>query len=175
MDRFQQPSELDEATKSETASALTKSRQFLTDRLLPDLDRANRDHNSLVAQIEEYKKLRDTLRSLDNDPQQPSGATDKAAKAANALLADIGGGVAVKTHLIEEEKPIISLGLANFYAQLTNREARAFINKKLTLLETKRDRAIDKLAQIEAHIHLTSTSITQLDNLYRGGSIIDDV
>lgn len=37
---------------------------------------------------------------------------------------------------IEDEKPIVSLGLANFYAQLTNREARAFITKKLSLLET---------------------------------------
>jgi hypothetical protein len=37
---------------------------------------------------------------------------------------------------IQDENPIISLGLANFYAQLTNREARAFITKKLTLLET---------------------------------------
>lgn len=37
---------------------------------------------------------------------------------------------------LENEKPIISLGLANFYAQLTNREARAFITKKLALLET---------------------------------------
>lgn len=36
---------------------------------------------------------------------------------------------------IKDEMPIVSLGLANFYAQLTNREARAFITKKLTLLE----------------------------------------
>lgn len=31
--------------------------------------------------------------------------------------------------------PIVSLGLANFYAQLNNREARAYITKKLELLE----------------------------------------
>lgn len=147
MDRFKQDSELDEATKAETADALAKSRQFLTSRLLPDLDRANRDHQSLVAQIDEYKKLRETLRSLD----EPSADSKK-----KTLLADVGGGVAIQTQLLEEEKPIISLGLANFYAQLTNREARAFITKKLTLLETKRDRAIDKLAQIEAHVHLVS-------------------
>ncbi|EST04790.1 Prefoldin alpha-like protein [Kalmanozyma brasiliensis GHG001] len=173
MDRFQQPSELDEATKAQTADALVKSRQFLTTRLLPDLERANRDHQSLVAQIDEYRKLRETLRSLDTDEgrMKNESVVDKGA----TLLADVGGGVAVPTQLLQDEKPIISLGLANFYAQLTNREARAFINKKLTLLEAKRDRAIDKLAQIEAHIHLTSASITQLDNLHRGGSIIDDV
>ncbi|KAJ9480284.1 Short chain dehydrogenase/reductase [Pseudozyma hubeiensis] len=173
MDRFKQDSEIDEATKVETADALARSRQFLTSRLLPDLDRANRDHQSLVAQIDEYKKLRETLRSLDTDDSgiKHSNSKDKDA----ILLADIGGGVAAETQLVHNENPIISLGLANFYAQLTNREARAFITKKLTLLETKRDRAIDKLAKIEAHIHLTSTSITQLDNLHRGGSIIDDV
>ncbi|SPO27034.1 uncharacterized protein UTRI_10495_B [Ustilago trichophora] len=166
MDRFQQESEIDEATKAETADALAKSRQFLTTRLLPDLDRANRDHQSLVAQIDEYKKLRETLRSLDTDEDRIKDINARSKGA--MLLADIGGGVAAQTQLIEDEKPIISLGLANFYAQLTNREARAFITKKLALLETKRDRAIDKLAQIEAHIHL-------LDNLHRGGSIIDDV
>ncbi|KIS69650.1 uncharacterized protein UMAG_10066 [Mycosarcoma maydis] len=173
MDRFRQDSEIDEATKAETADALTKSRQFLTSRLLPDLDRANQVHQSLIAQIEGYKKLRETLRSLDVDENRvkDSNVADKDA----TLLADIGGGVAAQTRLLEGENPIVSLGLANFYAQLTNREARAFITKKLSLLEIKRDRAIDKLAQIEAHIHLTSTSITQLDNLHRGGSIIDDV
>ncbi|CDU25990.1 uncharacterized protein SPSC_06161 [Sporisorium scitamineum] len=173
MDRFKQESKIDEATKAETADALAKSRQFLTSRLLPDLDQANRNHQSLVAQIDEYKKLRETLRSLDTDEGRIKDSS--VAPKDQTLLADIGGGVAVQTQLLEEEKPIISLGLANFYAQLTNREARAFITKKLTLLETKRDRAIDKLAQIEAHVHLTSTSITQLDNLHRGGSIIDDV
>ncbi|SAM83045.1 uncharacterized protein UBRO_03600 [Ustilago bromivora] len=168
MERINSANELDEATKVETAEALTKSRQFLTTRLLPDLDRANREHQSLVAQIDEYKKLCDALRLFDNN------ATSKV-KVGDTVLADVGSGVAVETKLIEYEKPIISLGLANFYAQLTNREARAFITKKLDLLETKRDRAIDKLAQIEAHIHLTSTSITQLDNLHRGGSIVDDI
>ncbi|SNX85468.1 uncharacterized protein MEPE_04177 [Melanopsichium pennsylvanicum] len=172
MDRFQQESEIDEATKVETADALAKSRSFLTNRLLPDLDKANRDHQSVVTQIDEYKKLRDTLRSLDTDEDRMKDV--KVAGKNATLLADIGGGVAAETQLLHDEKPIISLGLANFYAQLSNREARAYITKKLNLLETKRDRAIDKLSQIEAHIHLTSTSITQLDNLHRGGSIIDD-
>nr|CDI53261.1 short chain dehydrogenase reductase [Melanopsichium pennsylvanicum 4] len=150
MDRFQQESEIDEATKVETADALAKSRSFLTNRLLPDLDKANRDHQSVVTQIDEYKKLRDTLRSLDTDEDRMKDV--KVAGKNATLLADIGGGVAAETQL----------------------EARAYITKKLNLLETKRDRAIDKLSQIEAHIHLTSTSITQLDNLHRGGSIIDD-
>ncbi|GAC72085.1 hypothetical protein PANT_6c00058 [Moesziomyces antarcticus T-34] len=166
MDRFEQETEIDEATKSETATALAKSRQFLTNRLLPDLERANRDHQSLIAQIDEYKKLRETLRSLDTQEDRLNDAAVRFKDA--SYLADIGAGVAAPTKLIQDENPIISLGLANFYAQLTNREARAFITKKLTLLETKRDRAIDKLAQIEAHIHL-------LDNLHRGGSIVDDL
>lgn len=37
--------------------------------------------------------------------------------------------------------PIVSLGLANFYAQLTNRETRAYITKKLDLLEKYADAA----------------------------------
>ena len=97
MDRFRQDSEIDEATKAETADALTKSRQFLTSRLLPDLDRANQVHQSLIAQIEGYKKLRETLRSLDVDENRvkDSNVADKDA----ALLADIGGGVAAQTRL----------------------------------------------------------------------------
>lgn len=134
MDRYKQETEIDEATKAETAEALTKSRQFLTNRLLPDLDRANRDHQSLVAQIDEYKKLRETLRALDTEEGRLNDGSENVKGA--TLLADIGGGVAAQTTLMEEEKPIISLGLANFYAQLTNREVRAFINKKLALLET---------------------------------------
>lgn len=97
MDRFKQDSEIDEATKAETADALAKSRQFLTARLLPDLDRANRDHQSLVAQIDEYKKLRETLRSLDTDEHRIKDES-KTVKDAT-LLADIGGGVAVETQL----------------------------------------------------------------------------
>lgn len=175
MDRFKQESELDEATKSETAAALAKSRQFLTNRLLPDLDTANRNHQNLVTQIDEYRKLRDTLRSLDTHEGPTPDSAAKSSLKDTTFLSDVGAGVAVQTQLIPDENPVISLGLANFYAELTNREARAFITKKLALLETKRDRAIDKLAQIEAHVHLTSTSITQLDNLHRGGSIIDDL
>lgn len=97
MDRFKQDSEIDEATKAETADALAKSRQFLTTRLLPDLERANRDHQSVVAQIDEYKKLRETLRSLDTEEDRikSEDARDKEA----TLLADIGGGVAVPTQL----------------------------------------------------------------------------
>lgn len=97
MDRFKQESEIDEATKAESAAALAKSRQFLTTRLLPDLDRANREHQSLVTQIDEYKKLRETLRALDtnedrmNDSNPTSNAT--------TLLADIGAGVAAPTQL----------------------------------------------------------------------------
>lgn len=97
MDRYKQESEIDEATKLETAEALAKSRQFLTNRLLPDLDRANRDHQSLVAQIDEYKKLRETLRSLDTEDGRLNDGTDKAKNA--SLLADIGSGVAVQTKL----------------------------------------------------------------------------
>lgn len=97
MDRFKQDSEIDEATKAETADALAKSRQFLTTRLLPDLERANRDHQSVVAQIDEYKKLRETFRLLDTEEDRikSEDARDKEA----TLLADIGGGVAVPTQL----------------------------------------------------------------------------
>lgn len=97
MERFQQESEIDEATKAETADALAKSRQFLTNRLLPDLDRANRDHQSLVTQIDEYKKLREALRSLDTDQDRMKDST--AIKKDATLLADIGGGVAAQTQL----------------------------------------------------------------------------
>lgn len=98
MDRINQTNELDEATKAGTAEALTKSRQFLTTRLLPDLDRANREHQSLVTQIEEYKKLRETLRSLDTEDGPISDAARKA-KTGEILLADVGAGVAVETQL----------------------------------------------------------------------------
>lgn len=92
MERINSANELDEATKVETAEALTKSRQFLTTRLLPDLDRANGEHQSLVAQIDEYKKLRDALRLFDNN------ATSKV-KVGDRVLADVGSGVAVETKL----------------------------------------------------------------------------
>ncbi len=101
MDRFSQTSELDEATKAETAEALNKSRQFLTTRLLPDLDRANRDHQGLVAQIDEYKKLREALRSLDTEEgrlNDGTAAKSRGAKGAT-MLADVGGGVAIQTQL----------------------------------------------------------------------------
>ncbi|PWY97637.1 hypothetical protein BCV70DRAFT_202692 [Testicularia cyperi] len=172
MERFKQKAEKDEATRSETETALAKSRQFLTDRLLPDLETANQHHKSLLTEIDNYRALRDKLRALDTTDIR---ASEKSSDPDPTLLADIGSGVAVQTKLLKDELPIVSLGLANFYAQLSNREARAFISKKLELLEKKRDRAVDKLAQIEAHIHLTSTSITQLDNLHRGGRIIDDL
>lgn len=97
MDRFKQDSEIDEATKDETADALAKSRQLLTSRLLPDLDQANRNHQSLVAQIDEYKKLRETLRSLDSNDNRIKHSSAPAKDA--TLLADIGGGVAVQTQL----------------------------------------------------------------------------
>lgn len=94
MDRFKQESELDESTKSETAAALTKSRQFLTQRLLPDLEAANTQHQSIVTQISEYKTLRDVLRSVDITDAQP-----KVPDADATMLTDIGAGVAIQTQL----------------------------------------------------------------------------
>lgn len=94
MNPLTQASELDEATRSETQAALTKSRRFLTERLLPDLEIANTQHQSIVTQIAEYKTLRDLLRSLDSTDAQPKNSNGDA-----TMLADVGAGVAVQTQL----------------------------------------------------------------------------
>lgn len=93
MDRFQQESQLDEATRQETAAALIKSRQFLTQRLLPDLENVNSQHESIVTQIDDYKALRDTLRSLD------SNVLSSAQDADMTRLTDVGAGIAVQTQM----------------------------------------------------------------------------
>ncbi|EPQ30972.1 uncharacterized protein PFL1_01161 [Pseudozyma flocculosa PF-1] len=169
----------DEATPSETSAALLRSRTFLTTRLLPDLDGAQTRLDAILAEIAAYQDLRNTLRSLDPDLAQTTpqkGAEEKSkGKVEKKAIAEVGQGILVQTNLQMEKDPLVSLGLGGFYAQLSNRQARAFITKRLEILDRKKDLAFDKVAQIEAHVHLTSTSISQLDNLFRGGSIVDDL
>ncbi|KAN0065951.1 hypothetical protein ACQY0O_001085 [Thecaphora frezii] len=167
----------DQATPAETQAALHRSRTFLTTRLLPDLDAAQRHHDAITAELQAIYTLRHTLRTLDAQSSLSPSADKHQHQQADTLtaFAEVGEGVVVQTNLNKHDMPIVSLGLAGFYAQLTNREARAFLTKRADLVQRKQQRALEKVAQIEAHIHLTSTSISQLDNLYRGGSIVDDL
>ncbi|PWN51854.1 hypothetical protein IE53DRAFT_385779 [Violaceomyces palustris] len=157
--------ELDEATPTETSQALAKSRKFLVDRLLPDLETAQRRLDSIATEIQELEKLRVALRELDLQ-------SDKEGVKDGLYLSDLGEGVALQAGFSNQADPIISIGRGNFL-QLTNKEARAFISSKLKILERRKEAAYEKVAQIEAHVHLTSTSISQLDALHKGGSLID--
>ncbi|KAI3479116.1 hypothetical protein L1887_58910 [Cichorium endivia] len=121
--------------------------------------------SELVAQIDEYKKLRETLRSLDTQEDRLNDAAVRSKDA--SYLADIGAGVAAPTKLasqllcsadqprsksLHHQETHLARNVSSSLASL--RSDHILTRTCPLMLTRKRDRAIDKLAQIEAHIHL---------------------
>lgn len=129
---------------------------FLNDRLKPDLKLVLEERDKIYSEIAEYLALKSSITSI-----QKTGL--KEGKLLKAKV-DIGCNFYCQAVVDDPSKVIVDIGF-DFFVELTQAEALAFIEKKVKLLETKAETLTDESCKVKANIRLTLEGLREIQNL----------